>query len=82
MKEFVQNSLRTLHQGFDKSVIVLTSRKFIVLAMATYLVIEGVISDVIWATIASAFIGIQGTLDWASQRITLPGSSNKEDEDA
>ena len=35
MKEFVQNSLRTLHQGFDKSVIVLTSRKFMVLAMAT-----------------------------------------------
>lgn len=74
MKEFVQNTLKTLHQGFDKSLVVLTSRKFIVLAMATYLVIEGVISDMIWATIASAFIGIQGTLDWAAQKGILPVS--------
>ncbi len=82
MKEFFQKNLRTLHQGFDKSVVVLTSRKFMVLAMATYLVMQGMISDIIWATIASAFIGIQGTLDWASQRITLPAPNHKEDKDA
>jgi len=78
MKELVKKMLTSLQQGFSKTVVILTSRKFLVLAIATYLVSNEIISDVIWATIASAFIGIQGTLDWAAGKVALPISEGKD----
>ncbi len=63
--------------SFVKALTALLSKKFIVWAVATAALFQGLIDSTIWAAITMSYFGVQGIVDWRRDSQASGGTSDR-----